>query len=87
MPIYLPELFRLGIERGLSLVYDGQVCYDFPGYCQHCGSRDCKVLGCEKNAVANLISKDGKFIPVTAYKQRHYCNRCRRTARAGRGAS
>lgn len=79
VPIYIPEFFRVGIALGLSLMYDGQVYDDFPGYCQHCGSRKCKKLGFEKSIVANLIGKDGKFIPVTAYKQRHYCNSCGRT--------
>ena len=79
VPIYVPEFLRAGIALGLCLTYDGEVYDDFPGYCQHCGSRDCKKFGCEKSVVANLIGKDGKFIPITVHKQRYYCNSCGRT--------
>lgn len=79
VPIYVPEFLRVGVALGLSLMYDGQVYDDFDGICQHCGATDCRKLGFEKSVVANLIGKEGTLIPVTAYKQRYYCNRCGRT--------
>ncbi len=79
VPIYMPDFVRVGIALALSLMYDGEVYDDFPGRCRHCGSRDCRKLGFTKETVANLMGKEGTFIPVTAYKQRHYCNRCGRT--------
>lgn len=79
VPIYVPEFLRVGVALGIVMMYDGEVYDDFPGSCQHCGSGDCKKLGFEKVTFANLIGRDGKFIPVTAYKQRYYCKRCGRT--------
>ncbi len=83
VPSYVPEFLRVGVGLGLSLMYDGQVYDDFPGSCQHCGSTDCKKLGLEKQVVASLIvGRDGtssSFVPVTVYKQKHYCKRCGRT--------
>jgi hypothetical protein len=80
VPIYVPEFLRVGVGLGLSLMYDGQVYDDFLGSCQHCGSTDCKKLGLEKKVVASLIGRNGtSFIPVTVYKQKHYCKRCGRT--------
>jgi len=76
IPAFMPDFLRIGVALSLSLMYDGNVYDDFPGTCQHCGSTDCKKLGFEESALARLIGKDGRLIPITVYKQRHYCNKC-----------
>jgi len=76
----MPDFLRVGVALSLALMYDGNVYDDFPGTCQHCGSGACKKLGFEESVLARLIGKkDGKLIPITVYKQRHYCKRCGRT--------
>jgi len=76
VPVYVPELARAAFTLAVSQMYDRKVYDDFPGRCQHCGSRNCIRNGHDDPLFAKLISPEGNFVDVNVLLQRYICNDC-----------
>ena len=78
LPIYLPEFLTFGIGFGIAILYDGRVYDDFPGFCQHCGSKRCVKHGFQEAIFTRLIVRR-EFVNVNVLLQTYLCNDCKKT--------